>query len=118
VGRGDEAVALSLDLLSGGGASPINRICPLVSLAAIRARRHEPGAWECLDEAVTAADGSSEPSQIVGVRLARAEAYWLEGKASRGQARGRCSSTVTARRPRRSGPAWAAPMTPRWPCST
>ena len=80
MGRGDEAVALSLDLLSGGGASPINRICPLVSLAAIRARRHEPGAWECLDEAVTAADGSSEPSQIVGVRLARAEAYWLEGK--------------------------------------
>ncbi len=79
-GRWDEAVALSLELLSGSGASPINRICPLTSLAVIRARRDEPGAWECLDEAVTAADGSGEPAQIVGVRLARAEAYWLAGK--------------------------------------
>jgi DNA-binding CsgD family transcriptional regulator len=79
-GRWDEAVALSLDLLSGGGASPINRICPLTSLAVIRARRGEPGAWECLDEAATSADGAGEPAQIVGVRLARAEAYWLAGK--------------------------------------
>jgi DNA-binding CsgD family transcriptional regulator/tetratricopeptide (TPR) repeat protein len=79
-GRWDEAVALSLDLLSDGSASPINRICPLTSLAVIRARRGEPGAWECLDEAATAADGSGEPSQIAGVRLARAEAYWLAGK--------------------------------------
>ena len=76
----------------GGGAergaaepprpSPINRLCPLMSLGTIRARRAESGAWECLDEAATAADGSGEPQQILGVRLARAEAYWLAGQAA------------------------------------
>jgi len=79
-GRWDEAVALSAELLSDRGASPINRICPLASLGAIRARRGDPGAWECLDEALAAADGSGEPSQILGVRLVRAEAYWLAGE--------------------------------------
>ena len=45
-----------------------------------RGRRGEPGAWEHLDEAMTAADRSGEPQRIVPVRLARAELYWLEGK--------------------------------------
>ncbi len=79
-GRWDESAALCAELLTHGGASPINRICPLTSLGTIRARRSEPGAWECLDEAVAAADGSGEPSQVVGVRLIRAEVHWLAGK--------------------------------------
>src|ERR1022692_1340104 len=62
-GRWDEAVALSAELLSDRGASPINRICPPASLGAIRARRGDPGPWECLDEALAAPDGSGEPSQ-------------------------------------------------------
>jgi DNA-binding CsgD family transcriptional regulator len=45
----------------------------------MRARRGEDGVWECLDEAAEAAEGTGEPQWVVPVRLARAEAYWLEG---------------------------------------
>jgi len=78
-GQWDESVSLSVELLKLV-ASPINRMNPLVSLGTIRARRAEAGAWECLDEAMTSAEGTGEPVWIVLVRLARAEAYWLEGK--------------------------------------
>ena len=79
-GRWAEAVALSTELLTQAGASPINRLCSLSRLGTIRARRGEPGVWEYLDEAMTAAEGTAEPQQIGPVRLARAEAFWLEGK--------------------------------------
>ena len=79
-GRWDEAVALSTELLDRADPSPINRVYPLSKLGLIRGRRGEPGAWELLDEAMTAADRSGEPQRIVPVRLARAELYWLEGK--------------------------------------
>ncbi len=95
-GQWDEAVALSAALLSHRGSSPINRICPLMSLGTIRARRAESGAWECLDEAATAADGSGEPSQILGVRLARAEAYWLAGKAADARREAELAAGVSA----------------------
>ena len=79
MGRWDEAVAICADLLSTGGPSPNIRLCPLGRLGAIKVRRGEPGAWECLDEAIDYADGAGEPQSIVPVRLARAEALWLEG---------------------------------------
>src|SRR5262245_55326018 len=79
-GRWDEAVALCHELLRKGGPSPNIRLCPLHRLGTILARRGEPGAWECLDEAIEYADGAGEPQSIVPVRLARAEAFWLEGK--------------------------------------
>jgi len=79
-GRWDEAVALSEELLDRGGASPVNRLCPLTRLGTIGARRGEPGIWEHLDEAARAADGTGEAQQIMPVRLARAEAHWLAGK--------------------------------------
>jgi DNA-binding CsgD family transcriptional regulator/tetratricopeptide (TPR) repeat protein len=79
-GRWDESLALSRELLSRAGPSPINRLCPLNRIGTIRARRGEPGVWEYLDEAAQAADGTGEPQQIVPVRLARAEAYWLDAK--------------------------------------
>ena len=79
MGRWDEAVAICADLLSTGGPSPNIRLCPLGRLGAIQVRRGEPGAWECLDEAIDYADGAGEPQSIVPVRLARAEALWLEG---------------------------------------
>ena len=82
LGRWDEAAALSLDLLTRSGASPVNRINPLTSLGKILARRGDPGAWERLDEAMRSADDGGEPGQILRVRLARAEAYWLEGQAA------------------------------------
>jgi DNA-binding CsgD family transcriptional regulator len=46
----------------------------------MRARRGEPGIWECLDEAAVTADEAGEPQQQIPARLARAEAYWLEGR--------------------------------------
>ena len=78
-GRWDEAVALCRELLHKGGPSPNIRLSPLHRLGTIQASQGEPGAWECLDEAIMYADGAGEPQSIVPVRLARAEAFWLEG---------------------------------------
>jgi len=80
MGRWEEAVSLSDDILTGGSASPLNRLGPLTVLGVIRARQGAPGCWECLDEAAASADGSGEPARIIHVRLARAEAYWLAGE--------------------------------------
>ena len=79
-GQWEESASLSVELLTGSGASPVNRINPLISLGKIQARRSEAGAWEHLDEAVAAADGTGEAQWIVPARLARAEACWLQGK--------------------------------------
>jgi DNA-binding CsgD family transcriptional regulator/tetratricopeptide (TPR) repeat protein len=78
--RWDEAVALSTQLLSEAGPSPANRLCSLIRLGVIGARRGEPRAWEYLDEAAVTADAAGEPQNQVPARLARAEAYWLEGE--------------------------------------
>ncbi|SEF95669.1 regulatory protein, luxR family [Nonomuraea solani] len=82
-GRWDEAAALSADLLAAATAYSCNRLCVLRKIGVLRARRGEPGAWEYLDEAAATADRTAEPQQIVPVRLARAEAHWLEGDADR-----------------------------------
>ncbi len=78
-GHWDEAAALGGQLLAIV-ASPVNRLNALLALDKIRARRADAGAWESLDEAAAAADGTGESQWIVLVRLARAEARWLEGK--------------------------------------
>lgn len=78
-GRWDEAAELSGSMLAMV-ASPVNRLNPLLTLGKIRARRGDDSAWECLDEAAAAADGTGEPQWIASARLARAEAYWLAGK--------------------------------------
>jgi DNA-binding CsgD family transcriptional regulator/tetratricopeptide (TPR) repeat protein len=80
-GRWDEALALSREILAHAAPSPVVRLCPLNRIGALLARRGEAGVWECLDEAMAAADGTGEPQQIVPVRLSRAEAYWLDGRA-------------------------------------
>jgi DNA-binding CsgD family transcriptional regulator/tetratricopeptide (TPR) repeat protein len=77
-GRWDEAVVICHELLRKGGPSPNIRLCPLNRLGTILARRSEPEAWELLDEAIGYADGAGEPQSIVPVRLARAEAFWLD----------------------------------------
>ncbi len=78
-GRWEEAAALCERLLQTI-VSPVNRLNPLISLGMIRARRAEPGVWQCLDEAAAAADGTGEPQWIVAARLGRAEARWLQGE--------------------------------------
>ena len=70
--------ATSDELLTCGGAWPVNRINPLISLGKVRARQGTPGCWTRLDEAAAAADGSGEPQFLVPLRLALAGAYWLE----------------------------------------
>jgi DNA-binding CsgD family transcriptional regulator/tetratricopeptide (TPR) repeat protein len=80
-GRWDEAVAICDRLLrKGGGPSPAIRLCPLNRLGTILARRSDPAAWACLDEAIEYADRGGEAQSIVPVRLARTEAFWLEGR--------------------------------------
>jgi DNA-binding CsgD family transcriptional regulator/tetratricopeptide (TPR) repeat protein len=79
-GRWEESLALSAELLARAGSSPLNRVCPLTRLGSIHARRRDPGAWEYLDEADKAASQIGEPSRMVPIRLARAEAYWLKGE--------------------------------------
>jgi DNA-binding CsgD family transcriptional regulator/tetratricopeptide (TPR) repeat protein len=79
-GRWDEAVTLSTELLAGAGLSSLYRLHPLHVLGVIGARRGQPDAWGYLDEAAAAADASAEPQWIIPVRLARAGAYWVQGK--------------------------------------
>jgi DNA-binding CsgD family transcriptional regulator/tetratricopeptide (TPR) repeat protein len=79
-GRWDEAVALSAEVLASADRSSLYRLNPLYVLGLIRARRHESAAWEYLDEAAARADACAEPQFIIPVRLARAEAYWLQGE--------------------------------------
>ena len=79
-GRWDEAVTLSIELLASADLSPLDRLLRLQVLGVIRARRGEPGAWAYLDEAAAVADACAEPQWIIPVRLARAEAYWLQGE--------------------------------------
>jgi DNA-binding CsgD family transcriptional regulator/tetratricopeptide (TPR) repeat protein len=79
-GRWDEAVELGSALLSSAGRSPAARLRLVHVLGLLRSRRGEPGAWAYLDEAAAAAEATGEPQWIVPVRLARAEAHWLQGE--------------------------------------
>ncbi len=95
-GRWADAEALSLELLSRRNPSPLNRLNPLNLLGLIQARRGEPGAWDHLDQAMSYADGTGEPQHIVPVRLARAEALWLEGRADEAAREARLADDVSA----------------------
>jgi DNA-binding CsgD family transcriptional regulator len=77
LGRWDESVGIAETILATI-TSPVNRMIPMTSLAKIAARRGHPEVWAHLDAAMTAADGTTEQVYIGPVRLARAEARWLE----------------------------------------
>jgi DNA-binding CsgD family transcriptional regulator/tetratricopeptide (TPR) repeat protein len=79
-GRWDEALALSLDILDRADPAPITRLCPSTRAGTLLARRGEASAWGYLDQAMADAEQTGEPQSIVPVRLARAEARWLEGR--------------------------------------
>ena len=78
LGRWDESARLAEAVLAAI-TSPVNRMIPMTSLAKVAARRGDPGVWAHLDAAMTAADGTTQAEYIGPVRLARAEARWLEG---------------------------------------
>ncbi len=96
-GRWDEVFRLSTDLLTGAGASPLNRLGSQNLLGLLRARRDEPGVWTYLDEAATAADRTGQAQWIVPVRLARAEAYWLHGDTGRARGEAELADDVSGR---------------------
>jgi DNA-binding CsgD family transcriptional regulator len=77
LGRWDESAGIA-EVVIASVASPVNRMIPMTSLALVAARRGEGDVWPHLDAAMTAADGSTGPMYIGAVRLARAEARWLE----------------------------------------
>ena len=79
LGRWDEAVALAEVALARVVSSPVNRMIPQGTLGRILARRGAAEAWQYLDEAMTAADGTGDPQYVVPMRLSRAEAHWLAG---------------------------------------
>ena len=81
-GRWDEALALCQDILDRAAPAPVTRLCPTTRAGTLMARRGEATAWEYLDQAMADADRTGEPQSIVAVRLARAEACWLEGRAA------------------------------------
>jgi DNA-binding CsgD family transcriptional regulator/tetratricopeptide (TPR) repeat protein len=77
LGRWDESVAVATAILASV-ASPVNRMIPATSLAMIAARRGEGDVWPHLDAAMAAGVGSAMPIYVAAVRVARAEARWLE----------------------------------------
>ena len=78
-GRWDEAVAISTRLLEEGSAAPLHQICPQANIGVIHARRGEPGVWRALDNAIASAAPTGQPQYVIPARLARAEAFLIEG---------------------------------------
>ena len=82
LGRWDESAGIA-EAAIASVASPVNRMIPMTSLALVAARRDKGDVWPHLDAAMTAADGSTGQMYIGAVRLARAEARWLESDLTR-----------------------------------
>ncbi len=112
-GDWEEAAQLAAALLDRPVASPINRLAPLITLGKVRARRGEPGAWECLDEAVAAADGSGEGAHIAAARMARAEAYWLQADQDAARREAELAGAIAA-----GCDTWARGQIAVWLCRT
>lgn len=78
-GRWDDSVKLARNLLDKAG-SPTNRIYPNLSIGRIGARRNDAAAWVALDQARDDAASAGEAQWISFSRMARTEAFWLEGR--------------------------------------
>lgn len=77
-GRWDQGAVIANDVLAQA-PEPITRICALIALGRVRARRGDPGAREVLDEALELARPGGHLQRLGHVRSARAEAAWLAG---------------------------------------
>jgi DNA-binding CsgD family transcriptional regulator len=78
-GKWDQTTALASRLLVNETMSPANRLWVLVRVGVLSARRGSADTWIHLDEAITAAERTTETYLVVAARLARAEARWLAG---------------------------------------
>jgi DNA-binding CsgD family transcriptional regulator len=92
---------LSTQLMSDQTASRLSRIVPQLVIGVIRARLGDAGAWPYLDNASLAADESAMPQLIIPARLARAEAYWLQGERRLARCEAELADDVSA-----DGDAW------------
>lgn len=81
-GRWDEGTALAEDVLAHQH-EPVSRVCALVAIGRVRARRGEPGVDDVLDEALELAEPMGHLQRVGHVRAARAEAAWLAGDPDR-----------------------------------
>lgn len=83
-GRWDEAAGLAHTLTRQLGISVRSRVQALIVLGRIRALRGDPEVWNILDQALFLAkrssEGTKELHRLVPTRIARAEAFWLEGE--------------------------------------
>ena len=81
LGRWDDAATTARSILDGPRDRVIGpRSDALVTLALVRARRGDPGAWPLLDEALETAIAADELELLVRASAARAETAWLEGR--------------------------------------
>jgi tetratricopeptide (TPR) repeat protein len=83
LGRWDECLSITHAMLDDQSLSPAARLQPLGCQAKVMARRGQNGYWPYLDEALRYATGYEVPLPLLFVRLARVEAYWLEGRTMR-----------------------------------
>jgi DNA-binding CsgD family transcriptional regulator len=80
-GRIAEAQELAREVIDAGLPSPVNSLNPLTSAGILSARTGDaPAAWKALDEAEGYALALQEGPWFQVVRVARAEAHWLEGR--------------------------------------
>jgi len=78
-GRNGEARALNDQLLGTKLPSLANSLAPLTTSGLMHARAGDTeAAWPALDEALQVACGIGEPTYILRVHIARAEARWVE----------------------------------------
>jgi DNA-binding CsgD family transcriptional regulator len=79
-GNWDGVIAIADKMLAEQTIAPMTQICLAIRVGKIQARRGEQTTWATLDRAISAAVDTAQPQYIVPVRLARAEAHWLEGR--------------------------------------
>jgi ATP/maltotriose-dependent transcriptional regulator MalT len=83
LGRWDDAVADIETVLAADVVSESNRLCTVVRVGEVRARRGDPDVWVALDEALVLAMRFGDRQALHPVRVSRAEAAWLAGDAAR-----------------------------------
>jgi len=83
LGRWNEAGDLALRVLNSGLEPRVAHVMARVALGRLRARRGDAGVWDALDAAMAMAQGAGLLQYVAPVRVARAEAAWLEGDAAR-----------------------------------
>jgi DNA-binding CsgD family transcriptional regulator len=82
LGRWNQAAADAAFVLRSARSVPLLRLLALTVLGLVRARRGDPEQWPPLDEALALLAGQQELQYRAPVAAARAEAAWLNGRAS------------------------------------